>query len=166
MLEKPNIPVCHKGLTPTDLPVPLSLYQALTLDDPPGLMRLYRTLASWFECRAPGRDFEELAREAGGVVADAAARNAVTYSQDAAAGGAGSEAVNAAVTQRLHAALCEPNPEWRTVTWAAAEAGVSEDVAYRHFLTDSAVRFSKSRSDARIVGLKRRVGQHPAGRGR
>lgn len=47
MVDKPNIPVCHNGLTLADLPVPLSLYQAITLDDPDGLRRLYNTLVKW-----------------------------------------------------------------------------------------------------------------------
>jgi len=33
----PLIPICHSGLTPRDLPMPLSLRQAISLDDPQGL---------------------------------------------------------------------------------------------------------------------------------
>jgi hypothetical protein len=165
MIGKPNIPVCHKGLTPAGLPVPLSLYHALTLDDPLGLTRLYTTLGKWFECRPPRRDFDELARKARDVGGEAAARDAATADRDAAAAGASADGVGGAVTRRLHVALSEPNPKWRTITWAAAEAGISEDVAYEHFITDDAVRFSLSKSGARIVGLKRRVGEHPV-RGR
>jgi hypothetical protein len=166
MINKPNIPVCHKGLTPADLPVPLSLYQALAIDDPRGLTRLYTTLAGWFGCKVPSRNFEELAREARGVVGDAAARGVAAAAEDAAATGLRADVMDDAVARRLHAALSEPNPKWRTITWAAAEAGVSEDIAHKHFLTDDAVRFSKSKSSgARIVGLKRRVGERSVLRG-
>src|SRR4029450_1118575 len=37
----PLVPVCHAGLTPGDLPMPLSLRQGVLLEEPGGARRLY-----------------------------------------------------------------------------------------------------------------------------
>lgn len=160
MIRKPNIPVCHAGLKPADLPVPLSLYQAITLDEPDGWKRLYNTIAKWFECGIPRVDFDELAREARSIGADRPVDEPAAPEQADDDGDAGEDGDGTKLARRLHAALSEPNPKWRTITWAAAEAGISEDAAHAHFLEDDAVRFSKGKSGATIVGLKRRVGEH------
>jgi hypothetical protein len=45
MRDVPLIPVCHEGLTPRDLPMPLSLRQGMALGDAEGLRRLYGRIA-------------------------------------------------------------------------------------------------------------------------
>lgn len=42
MRNIPLVPVCHAGLTPGDLPMPLSLRQGVALEMPEGLRRLYK----------------------------------------------------------------------------------------------------------------------------
>jgi TIR domain len=63
----PLIPVCHAGLAPRDLPMPLSLRQGVALADPDGLRRLYTRVAQALACRIPVCRFEELARELSGA---------------------------------------------------------------------------------------------------
>ena len=42
----PVVPVCHTGMTPEDLPIPLNLLQAISASDIRGLERLYGLLAN------------------------------------------------------------------------------------------------------------------------
>jgi hypothetical protein len=45
----PIIPVCHSGLTPADLPIPLKEYEGVDLAAPGGLEALYKMVASELE---------------------------------------------------------------------------------------------------------------------
>lgn len=65
MRQIPLIPICHSGLVPRDLSMPLSLRQAIRLDDPVGLNRLYGRVAEIIGCDQPHVNFEELAVELG-----------------------------------------------------------------------------------------------------
>src|SRR5262245_40600687 len=51
-LNKPIIPVCHGGLTPQDLPMPLSLRQGLILTEASGLARLYTGISEVVQCNS------------------------------------------------------------------------------------------------------------------
>jgi hypothetical protein len=59
----PVIPVCHSGMTPQDLPVPLSMLQSVGVGDPDGLRKLYDTLALRAKVDAPAIDYAALAAE-------------------------------------------------------------------------------------------------------
>jgi TIR domain len=63
----PVIPVCHSGLSPAQLPVPLSLLQAIALTDPLGLAKLYDAVAARLKVSTPAIDFVALATELRGV---------------------------------------------------------------------------------------------------
>jgi TIR domain-containing protein len=60
----PVVPVCHTGLTPDDLPVPLSMLQSVELSRPDGLAKLYDAVAETIGLRVPAVDFEAAAAEA------------------------------------------------------------------------------------------------------
>jgi hypothetical protein len=55
------IPVCHSGLRPDELPVPLNMLQGIDVGRPHDLERLYRTFAEGLGVDVPERDFEALA---------------------------------------------------------------------------------------------------------
>ena len=59
----PVVPVCHSGLQPTDLPVPLSMLQGTALGDPAGLRKLYAAIAAQLGADCPAIDFGALAAE-------------------------------------------------------------------------------------------------------
>ena len=54
--EIPTISVCHSGLKKSQLPVPLSHFQALNLTDVVHLEHLYERIASAIGCAKPERD--------------------------------------------------------------------------------------------------------------
>lgn len=53
----PVIPVCHSGLVPNELPVPLSMLQSVECGRPEGLQRLYDAIASVLDTNTPAIDF-------------------------------------------------------------------------------------------------------------
>jgi hypothetical protein len=60
----PVVPLCHSGLLPAALPVPLSMLQGLAVNDPNGLAKLYDAVAGILEVPTPAVDFAAVAREA------------------------------------------------------------------------------------------------------
>lgn len=60
----PVIPVCHSGLTPDALPVPLSMLEGIALSDGDGLAKLYDAVAGAMGLRTPGVNFDALAADA------------------------------------------------------------------------------------------------------
>ena len=63
----PVVPVCHSGLAPEGLPVPLSMLEGIALADSKGLEKLYDSVAAALGLRTPTIDFQALAREAAGI---------------------------------------------------------------------------------------------------
>lgn len=148
MRKIPIIPVCHVGLQPHDLRMPLSLRQGIALNDSDGLRRFYIRVAKVLECNAPNQDFSRLARE---LATEAAQKEH------------SSEAVreldhNRGVQERLTQALNNPKWEWRSLKKLAIEAAVPEEKAADLLRADPRVRFSKHKSLGVIVGLRTRVG--------
>jgi hypothetical protein len=54
------IPLCHSGMTPPQLPVPLSMLEGLVLTDATGLEKLYTRISAVIGCDVPKADFEQL----------------------------------------------------------------------------------------------------------
>jgi hypothetical protein len=152
MLRKRIIPVCHAGLTPDDLKIPLSRLHGITLTDAEDIETLYKTLAQQFGFqRTPRRNFAQLAAEVPTVAAlpgprggdDSMELQMVTRDRD--------------IRQRLRHAL-EKGQKWRTVGRVAVEAAVTEDIALDILRADEQVRFSRGKRGDLIVGLIDRVG--------
>jgi molybdopterin-guanine dinucleotide biosynthesis protein A len=59
----PVIPLCHSGMAPEELPVPLSMLQSISVGDPAGLRKLYDVLAQRAKVDAPAVDFQALAAQ-------------------------------------------------------------------------------------------------------
>jgi hypothetical protein len=74
----PVIPLCHSGMTPEALPVPLSMLQSVGVGDAGGLRKLYDTLALCAKVDAPPIDHAALAAELKALeTADGAAASAL-----------------------------------------------------------------------------------------
>lgn len=141
----PLVPVCHAGLTPGDLSVPLSLRQGIALNDPDGLRRLYARIADILGCKVPSRSFEELCR---------------TLSKSSSAAPATTPALtrDRAIRKRLIESLEHHRFKWRTLDRLAAESALSFDDAADCLRADPDVRFAKGKHGEVIVGLRSRVG--------
>lgn len=148
MLKVPIIPLCHAGLMPCDLPMPLSLRQGLSLNDAENLRRLYTRVADILSCHVPVRPFEELANELSelSMLIKSDAQNELRQLKD-----------DRGIGKRLREALNHPQFNWRSLERLAFEAGVSEEVAADLLRANNEVRFSKGESGNIIAGLRSRV---------
>ena len=150
MRSIPLIPICHAGLQPRDLPMPLSLRQGIAINDREGLQRLYGRIADVLSCHRPAVDFGSIAIElSGNAVAQQPHRPALSEL-----------GADRAIRQRLEQALNHPEYEWRSLESVAIEAGISEEQAGDFLRSDERVRFSIGKSGNRIVGLVSRVGAY------
>lgn len=59
----PVIPLCHSGLRPNELPVPLGMLQAVECSQPESLCKLYDAIAKVLSVDIPEIDFQRLASE-------------------------------------------------------------------------------------------------------
>jgi hypothetical protein len=57
----PIVPICHSGLHAIDLPIPLSLLQAVEACEEAGIERLYKLVANTLGSRVPKTDFGMIA---------------------------------------------------------------------------------------------------------
>lgn len=147
--EREIIPLCHAGITPRDLRMPLSLRHGVTLSNPQDLRRLYRRIAGTIECAIPNPSFEELANEFAQLSTLVEAKSQAEL---------GKISKDRAIGKRLGEALNHPRFKWRSLEWLAIETGISEEVAADLLRANDEIRFSKARSGKVIVGLRSRVG--------
>lgn len=148
MREIPVIPVCHSGLLPHDLPMPLSLKQGIALDDGEGLRRLYARVAKVLECDIPRQDFSSLANSMRFEhVPDSHQSEQAVRELDN----------DRATRNRLMEALSDPRHKWRSLERVAVEAALSEERAADLLRSDPEIRFGKGKSRNIIVGLRSRV---------
>ena len=148
MREIPIVPVCHSGLLPRDLRMPLSLKQGIALNDADGLRRFYVRISNVLECNTPSLDFSELALELAPTGSEARTSEQAIKELDA----------DRDARRRLAEALSGPKYKWRTLQRVATEAAISEERAADLLRSDPTVRFSKGKSQNMIVGLRSRVG--------
>lgn len=59
----PVIPICHSGMEPYDLPVPLNMLQAIKANEPESLQELYEAVAREIDMAVPEVDFKAIADE-------------------------------------------------------------------------------------------------------
>ena len=59
----PVVPICHTGMRPVDLPIPLNMLQAIEAKDKAGLERLYARLAHELGSSAPHGSFDVIEKE-------------------------------------------------------------------------------------------------------
>jgi hypothetical protein len=142
----PLVPVCHAGLTPSDLPMPLSLRQGVVLDQPDGLKRLYGRIAVILKCQVPARSFEALCNELAATTRHHVDRTPATLTRDR------------AIRKRLIESLRQHRFRWRTLERVAAEGAISPETAADFLRADPDVRFATGKSGELIVGLRSRVG--------
>ncbi len=152
-LEKDIVPLCHSGLKPDKLPMPLLLLNGIRISDAEGLRKLYTTISKIIPSRVPGRSFPDLAKE--WLSAEATLEPASVSAVAPAAAVSEEESILIA----LHRALSDPEYQWRTVAVAASEAGVSAEEAKRILRQDPTVKFTRNSAGTTMVALRSRVGE-------
>jgi hypothetical protein len=147
MRKIPLIPLCHAGLTPRDLMMPLSMRQGLSLDQAEDLRRLYSRIAGILSCREPARSFLDLVNEISGAPYHPENKVALNEVER-----------DRAIRDRLRESLEHKRFRWRSLKETAVTAGISEEAAADLLRADPEVRFSKGKTGNIIVGLRSRVG--------
>jgi len=88
---KPQIPICHSGLQPARLPIPLSLLQGGLLTDASFWQSVFKTIAKSAESRVPKVDFQGLSDALALLASRVTQATSTTRPQDALARVAGPE---------------------------------------------------------------------------
>lgn len=145
----PIVPICHSGLEPSSLPIPLSLLQGIQASDPDGLRRLYDAVAGTIGGRAPKGNRDELIAEI------ASFEKQYAPSIQAQLGPVAARAD--ASRKKIYEALNDPEFNWRSISKLAVVGGLTEDEVVELLITDDNVQFGRGKkSKERIARLKNR----------
>jgi hypothetical protein len=151
LIKIPIIPICHSGIGPHDLPIPLSLLQGVLARDEAGLQRLYQHVAELLSCKVPQADLQRLRAEIEGFEQ--------VYSPKLEKDFKAQDQRGAMAKERVYAALNDPNHEWRTIERLAILGGVTEEDVLEMLVQDRAVRFGQRPKDRkRMAQLRKHEG--------
>jgi hypothetical protein len=147
--QVPLIPVCHSGLKPSSLPIPLSLLQGIEASEADGLSRLYAAVAKVIGANVPKRNQDQLIKEVSSFEDQYVASIQATL---------GSVSARAKASQkRIYDALEDPTFQWRSISKLAMISALTEDEVVELLLIDDSVQFGRGeRSKERIARLKNR----------
>jgi hypothetical protein len=144
----PIIPICHSGLTPRGLPMPLTVLQAIPANDPAGLQRMYTAIARAHGSRVPQVPFEALAAEVARFETEYLLRIPKQLAEDADR--------EKLVLARIEEALKDPAHRFRSVERLSFIAGISEDEILDLLRGQPDIVFTKGKSGKIIARLKYR----------
>lgn len=144
----PIIPVCHSGLRPADLPMPLRVLQAVIACDADGISMLYKAIAKALDSRVPQPPVADLL----GMIAEFEQ----TYSPRVSVTTSAQQQREFSALERMKAALRDEKYIARSVRRLAVLGGVSESEALDILRSDPDVVFDSSKSLGRLVKLKSR----------
>jgi hypothetical protein len=142
------VPVCHSGLKPTDLPMPLRVLNGLEANSSEGLSYLYRSIAKVLNSSVPQPRFDALVKE----VQEFEAR----YAQQLKKFTSMHQERATHALDRMMEALEDKAYEARSLKRLAIIGGVSESEALDILRAHPDVQFDSSESFGRIVKLKSR----------
>jgi hypothetical protein len=143
----PVIPICHSGLKPSDLPMPLSQLQAVEADEC-GLRSVYDTIARVLQLPfSASTNFVLLSTEVKQFESEYKRRTERRVKPK-----------RSALVDRLREALEHPKYTWRTLERLASLSGSSEDEVLEILLLDPEIQLSRGkRGKKRIAALKSRI---------
>ena len=146
----PIIRMCHSGIGPHELPIPLSLLQGVRASDEAGLERLYQHVAELLACKAPQANLS-------GLRAEIEAFERV-YSPKLENDFKDQDQRGAMAKERVYAALNDPNHEWRTIERLAILGGATEEDVLEMLVRDRAVRLGRRSKDGKRMAQLLRTG--------
>jgi hypothetical protein len=141
----PIVPVCHTGLRPSDLPMPLTVLQAIEANKQPGIDRLYRLIARTIGCDKPSVDFD-------GIIKEVEAFEEIYLKQMKPVTDIEDQRMAVAKT-RIYKALRDERYTFRSLKRLAIMGGVSVSEALDILQGDPDISFDLSESLGRIVHL-------------
>lgn len=146
MRSIPIVPICHSGLHPRDLPMPMSVLQAIEANQEAGLDQIYTLVATNLGSVKPKVKFGEIVEEVKAFEDIYAVKlKETTRAED--------QKEKAALT-RMKDALRESEFTWRSIERLASIGGVSEGEALDILRGEYDVVFGRGKSGGHIVKLK------------
>lgn len=144
----PIIPLCHSGLVPGDLPMPLAVLQGVTAAEPDTIGKLYTRIASSAGINTPEIDTTSVVREI--VKFENEYKNTIPELVR-------SEAERARTAmQRMKRVLEEPQYRYRSIKLLAKRAAIAESEAEDLLRADPDIVFSTSEAGEIIARLSSR----------
>lgn len=141
----PILPVCHTGLRPSELPMPLTVLQAIEANKQSGIERLYRLIAKTIGSDKPSTDLTTFVAEVAAFEQSYSQQiKPVTEIEDR-------RTVNA--RNRIYKALRDPNYTFRSLKRLAIMGGVTVSEALDILQGDPNISFDLSVKLGRIVKL-------------
>jgi hypothetical protein len=145
----PIIPVCHSGLEPSALPIPLNLKQGFRANDEEGIRKLYFAVAKTMGGQMPKIDIKGFVQEIESF------EKRYEPSIRAELGPVSARAK--AARRRVYEALEDFEYNWRSLSKLAVVSGLTEDEVLELLIMDDNVKFGRGkRSGERIARLKNR----------
>jgi hypothetical protein len=144
----PIVPVCHSGLTPSDLPMPMSVLQSISASEPDGLLRLYATIANAHKSRVPRVPFDALVAK---ILEFERA-----YKERMPPNWIAEQGRDQLILARMIEALNDPTYRFRSVERLSFQGGISESETIDLLRREPEVMFAKGKSGKLIARLKSR----------
>jgi hypothetical protein len=146
MRKIPIIPICHTGFQPRELPMPLSVLQAVEASQTRGLQQIYSRIAQHLNCIVPASGLDALLGD-------------IIHFEDVYAGNLKKlrkalPTKHVEAWRRMKDTLSETKYKWRSIERLAIRGGVTEDEALEILGRQKDVVFSKGRSGKRIARLQ------------
>jgi hypothetical protein len=144
----PIVPLCHSGLTPRELPMPMTVLQAISASKPADLPRLYTTIAKAHHSRVPHAPFDALVTKIVEFEKAYQSRMPRSLTEDAER--------DQLILTRMVDALKDPAHRFRSIERLSFIGGVSESETVDLLRREPEVVFSKGRSRRLIARLRSR----------
>jgi hypothetical protein len=148
MRRIPIVPLCHSGLTPRELPMPLAVLQGISASEPADLPKLYTTIANAHHSRVPRAPFDALVTKIAEFEKAYQSRMPRSLTENAER--------DQLILARMIEALKDPAHRFRSIERLSFIGGVSESEAVDLLRRDPEVVFSKGRSKNLIARLTSR----------
>ena len=145
----PIVPVCHTGLRPNDLPMPLKVLESIEATQKKGLQKLYNLVADAIGSEVPSFDSEKILEEIKEFEVEYRARVVPPTKED------DKRKLNA--LGRMKDALKEGRYRLRSIERLAIIGGISETEAIDILRIDSEITFTKTKGGQRAARLNKRI---------
>jgi hypothetical protein len=146
--DVPIVPVCHSGLKPSELPMPLRVLNGIEARDAAGLSSLYKSVARVLNSSIPRQEFDQLVAEVATFEASYSPRLQQVSGDD--------ERRKTNAIDRMMEGLRDESYTARSVQRLAVMGGVSVSEALDLLRADSDVVFEWSDELGRLARLKSR----------
>ena len=146
MRSIPIIPVCHSGLHPRDLPLPLSLLQAVDANKEIGIDRIYQLISNQLGVAKANPNFKQIIKEIASFE-----ESYIPLLQKTSESQTSKEAAALAKIKDL---LKEESFTWRTIDTLAIKGGITQSEAMEILRKDQQIEFGQGKSGKPIAKLK------------